>query len=411
MLLFFSKWSFLGTFAFILLLPKFLLSNYGLRPEDLLSFIILLLVPFLVVKLSRLIHPGLMVSIILYFIYITVISCLKYPEYIDKIFILIFKELSYFGYFLVTFFIVIRYPLKDISKIFLIIFIFSLPALFYMFYQFNFGIQGMYGVTFYGHSKSPASSGLISLMLCYLSYIYFVFFKNKLVLFYCIIWAVIVLFGGSKLAAVGLLSFASLSVLSELNKEKMLYGIFFLVLLFSGLLVSIKSGIGALHRLETIFSPLQTILDRGIWYKFQWIDGFHGYIFGAGVAKGHTPSDIYISETASLEYLQYLEASKIGFSLGMAMDNQFLYFLIVLGLFGSIIFFFILFFLVLSHPKKSYQRRIQMVLIFSYLAMGMGAEVFQLSISGITFWVISGFLAGYSKKTEAPNKYDLSLHV
>jgi hypothetical protein len=387
MLLFLSKWSFLGTFACILLLSKdAIYDSFGLRPEDFMSFIVLLILPFLIIKIYKLIHPGLLISILFYFIYVVTISTINHYDYLDKIIVLMLKELSYFGYFLVTFFLVIRNSKKDISKLLLFIFIFSFPPLIYIFYQFYTGVQGMYGVSFYGHTNSPASSGLLALMLTFLSYIYFVFFKNWLIILYCFICGIVVIFGGSKLAAVGLLSFAFLNAFIEVNKTKMLYGVSFLAILFVGLLVSINSGIGALHRLQTIFSPIEVIKERGIWFKTEWIDGLPGYIFGGGVGKGHILNG--------------------NFSLGMAMDNQFLYFLIVLGFFGTVIFLFVLLFLVVSHPKKSLQRKIQIVLIFTFFAMGMGAEVFQLSISGITFWVISGFLAGYSKKIEVRNKYE-----
>ena len=394
MLLRIQSWLLILTFASILLVSKeYSLQMYGFRPEDFIAFFVLIALPFLFIKMSQSIHPGLLASIVFYFSYLFVISVVNDPSYIGNIFVLFAKELSYLGYFLLVYSLVMRHKIEDIPRLFLIIFILSLPALGYIFYQIIFGSAGIYGFAFYGHLKSPASSGLIALMLTYISYIYIQLFNNKLIMIYSIVCALTVLFIGSKLAAVGLLSFMAINALFETNKVKLLYLISTMFILFVGLYVAINSGISALHRLSGLFSPIEVIKNRGIWFKFQWIDGWTGFLFGGGLAKGH------LSESNGL------------FSYGMAMDNQFLYFFVVLGLFGTMIFFAILFFLVKCHPKRSIQRRLQISLIASYFFMGMGVEVFQLSISGLTFWVVSGFLMAYTKKISYRSNSDISLNI
>ena len=195
----------------------------------------------------------------------------------------------------------------------------------------------------------------------------------------------IVFFIGSKLAAVGLLSFYFMMTILERNFNKFFSSIFVILIIGFVLNYSINSGLGSLHRLDQIFSPIDAIINRGIWFKFNWIEDIFGFIFGGGLKMGHISNDL-------------------SFSYGMAMDNQFLYFLLVLGITGSLIFFYLLILLITIHPKGSRQRKIQISLTISYFSMGMGAEVFQLSISGLIFWIISGFLLGYSNKISYGNK-------
>lgn len=383
MLISISKWLLLGTFFSILIVSKdFTNSNFGLRPEDFLSLAVILLLPLLVIKNSLLVNRKILITILIYFTYVLVISFTQNPSYILNILVLYLKELSYFGYFLIAFSLAFFGSREQISRFFKTIFFFCIPSIVYIGYQlFIGGSMGMYGVTFYGHSQSPASAGLISLTICYMSFLYSQLYKEEnWIWIFLLIFSAIVLLTGSKIATVGLFTFFIANILLEKRKKQFIVNIFLLLLAITILMFAINSGIGSLHRLQAIFSPIDVILERGIWFKINWIDGFVDAFFGSGIATGHIRSDST-------------------FSYGMAMDNQFLYFLIVLGIIGTSIFMFLLFLLVYFHPKKSIQRRIQISLIVSYFFMGMGAEVFQLSISGIIFWTMSGLLIGFSKRS------------
>ena len=150
-----------------------------------------------------------------------------------------------------------------------------------------------------------------------------------------------------------------------------------LIILLAIILISL-SGFDALHRYNGFLNPIQVIIDRGIWWKVEWIDGFFFMFSGSGLSTGHVDDNGY-------------------FSYGMSMDNMYLYNLITLGVFGSLLFYTAMFFLIKQYDKGCIQKRIQMSLFFSYMFMGLGGEVFQLSLTGLSFWIFSGFLLGSSK--------------
>jgi hypothetical protein len=388
MILKISQWLLLLTFASIFLVSKlYVNSKFGLRPEDFVGFLCILFLPILVLKTSHLIPKRILIITLLYFYYLLVISLLQGVEYTNNIFVLYFKELSYFSYFLAAFYFFYNSSEKNISRFWTFFVILSVPNVLYLYYQLITGnTLGMYGVSFYGHGNSPASSGLLGLAVFFLVYFYYNFVNNNLLIFfYLIATLIIVFFIGSKLAVIGALSFYFMMTILERNFSKFFSSIFVILIIGFVLNYSINSGLGALHRLDQVFSPFDAIINRGIWFKFQWIEGIFGFIFGGGLKMGHISSDL-------------------SFSYGMAMDNQFLYFLLVLGITGSLIFFYLLILLITSLPRGSRQRKVQISLTISYFSMGMGAEVFQLSISGLIFWIISGLLLGYSNKISYGNK-------
>ena len=388
MILKISQWLLLLTFTSIFLASKFYVnSKVGLRPEDFVGFLCILSLPIFVLKTSHLIPKRILIIALLYFFYLLVVSLLQGVEYTNNIFVLYFKELSYFSYFLVAFYFFYHSSEKSISRFLSFFIILSVPNVLYLYYQLITGNTiGMYGVSFYGHGNSPASSGLLGLAIFLLVYFYYHFVnKNLLIFFYLIAALMIVFFIGSKIAAVGLLSFYFMMTILERNFNKFFSSMFVILIIGFVLNYSINSGIGALHRLDQIFSPIDAIINRGIWFKFQWIEGIFDMIFGGGLKMGHLSYDS-------------------SFSYGMAMDNQFLYFLLVLGFIGSLIFFYLLILIIIKHPRGSRQRKIQISLTISYFSMGMGAEVFQLSLSGLMFWIISGLLLGYSSKISYGNK-------
>ena len=371
------------TFSSIVLLSKsFTTSYFGIRPEDFPSLIAIILIPFLIIKIKNSINKVLLITIFAYFIYILTVSFIQSPFYFLNILVLFFKEVSFFGYFLMIYFLVINISKKDISKMFRIIFMICVPSFIYLLYQIvSSNVMGMYGVSFIGHEESPGSSGLISLMLFYLSFMYYqILDKNKLIFIFSVLSAIFVLFSGSKIAVVSFLVFLFFNVLFATNKKNFIYGFIGLILTFILLLISIHSGLGSLHRLDGIFSPVEAILNRGIWFKFFWIESWPDLIFGSGLSIGH------VNEIT------------MEFSNTMAMDNQFLYFILVLGFLGTLIFLLTLYFLLMSYKLQSPEAKIQLSLILAYFCGGMGAELFQLSISGLTFWFASGFLLANSKK-------------
>ena len=377
-----AYWLFLLTFSSIFWVSKsFTIENFGFRPEDVPSLFAVILSPILIMNYGRRVPKLLSFSLCSYLLYVLVVSFLNTPNYIFNLIVLFIKETSYLAYFIITLIFSSEVKNKQLKKFIEVVLLTSIPIFIYAVYQLYNGSTGMYGLSVFGHEKSPASSGLIALSVFYLSFLYTQLFKvNWFSLTFVLSAAILVLVIGSKLAAIGLLTFAISYVILDLHPKNFFKGIFGVLILYLILLFSINSGIGNLYRLNQIFNPIDAVLNRGIWFKFDWFENWVDLLFGQGLSIGH------------------IDKLNNTFSYGMAMDNQLLYFTLVVGLAGTLIYLFILFLLVDSHGSKSIEKKLQISLIISFLAMGMGAEVFQLSISGIIFWIISGLLIGISVK-------------
>jgi hypothetical protein len=237
----------------------------------------------------------------------------------------------------------------------------------------------MYGISLYGHEQSPASNGLLFLFI-------FIFMMicsksvsnikiNKFVLAFS---GLLVLLTGSKIAVLGMISFVFFHFLYRSKFREKLVGIISIGLGVISIFYLAASNTGAFIRYSGFLNPIQVIKERGIWYKVEWVDGIVGNITGMGLAAGHVNSN---GE----------------FSMGMAMDNFYLYCYIVLGFFGTLFFILILWNLFRSFPQNTLEKNIFISFFVSFLGMGMGAEIFQLSISGLMFWSMSGTLLGLSK--------------
>ena len=138
-----------------------------------------------------------------------------------------------------------------------------------------------------------------------------------------------------------------------------------------------STNIGALSRYSGFLNPVATIQGRGIWWKVKWVDGIVGNITGMGLGAGH------------------INDGK--FNMTMAMDNLYLYWYVVLGFFGTILFIATLWSLYRDFPQKKMEKLFFLSILIAYLSMGMGAEIFQLSISGLLFWSMSGTLLALAK--------------
>ena len=229
MLLRLCKWLLILNFASLLLVSKsFVLSKFGIRAEDIFGFLSLLILPFILLKVGRIISQRLLVIIFIYFFYLALISLFQSFGYSLYILILYFKELSYFAFFLITFYFCYRSSAETISRFLRLILIISVPNILYIYYQLFFGTHhGMYGVTFFGHSDSPATAGLLSIMVFFISYIYSQFFKRNIwTNLHLIATIIIIFFIGSKLVVAGFFGFFALIILLERNKKKLLVSIF-----------------------------------------------------------------------------------------------------------------------------------------------------------------------------------------
>ena len=112
------------------------------------------------------------------------------------------------------------------------------------------------------------------------------------------------------------------------------------------------------------------LYNRGIWWKIEWIDGPIDAIFGAGYSVSHM--------------------SDGSFSYGMAMDNQILYYLVTGGAVGLMMYGLLCLAIVVALPSRSESGMRLRALVVSYVFMGLGGEVLQLSVFGNVFWMVIG---------------------
>jgi hypothetical protein len=376
-----SKFIVILTFFTIFCIPKALIvSLTGLRPEDFIGLIAILSLPIFFVNTYRNISSKLNISIIVYFLYLFIISSIRTPQHIPSFSVLLFKEVSYVSCFFVFYYTFYKINLKEIKPFLKKIIFLSTPAIIYGLFQIlTFNFTGMYGLSLYGHEKSPASNGLIYL---FIFLIFFIFKdiekRSKALLFLINILGLLVILTGSKLSALGLFTFLLVYYFLDEKFYRKLGAVSFIPLVLTIMYFVVNSGIGALHRYSSLLTPIALIQNRGIWFKLKWSEGFFAKIAGMGLSAGHI--DIFGD-----------------FSFGMAMDNFYLYCLIVYGLVGSIIFFLMIWSLIQNFPKKFNEKKIAISITLAFLVMGMGAEIFQLSISGILFWSLSGMLLGIAK--------------
>ena len=126
----------------------------------------------------------------------------------------------------------------------------------------------------------------------------------------------------------------------------------------------------ALTRYRGFADPLAVLVNRGIWWKIGWIQGPIDAIFGAGYSVGHLSGG--------------------AFHYGMAMDNQVLYYLVTGGVFGLVMYGLICVAIFRALPPISKGGQILRALVVSYVFMGLGGEVLQLSVFGNVFWMVAG---------------------
>ena len=139
MLLRFCHWLLVLNFASILLVSKSYTSQFGIRPEDLIGVFALLLIPFILFKIGRILPQRILITIFIYFFYLACISLFQSIGFNLYILVLYFKELSYFAFFLITFYFCYQSSAETISRFFRFILILSTPNILYIYYQLFFG--------------------------------------------------------------------------------------------------------------------------------------------------------------------------------------------------------------------------------------------------------------------------------
>ena len=368
------------TFISMFWLPK---SNFvsltGLRPEDIVGFFCVIFLPVYFANTYRKISSKFILSLLLYFLYILSISLIRSFEYAPYILVLYIKELSYLSTFFIFFYTFNKINLEKIKNFSFLLLAIIVPPIIYGLYQIiTFNFTGMYGLALYGHEQSPASNGLLFLFIfIFLNIASRSIIQSQIKPIYIFISGVIVLLTGSKISVLGMLAFLLSSFLLNSKFKEKLFGVFSLSLGLFFIFYLMSTNIGSLSRYSGFLNPVATIQGRGIWWKVKWVDGIVGNITGMGLGAGH------------------INDGK--FNMTMAMDNLYLYWYVVLGFFGTILFIATLWNLYRAFPQKKMEKLFFLSILIAYLGMGMGAEIFQLSISGLLFWSMSGTLLALAK--------------
>jgi len=264
-----------------------------------------------------------------------------------------------------------------------------IPNMLYGIYQIFNGSLGLYGISPFGHETSPASSGMLYFFGFIFYYIYIRLYGGGLFKlgFMAILFSLVVL-SGSKLSVLGLVIFCFFEFIFNFKKIKI--GILLLGLVFiffiSGLtlFLSYDPNWSSLLRYQGFLTPLEVIENRGIWFRFEWINDWRYMLFGNGLSIGH------VSESGEFTY-------------GMRMDNLILYFLVVVGAIGTSIF--IVMILEMFKNIPSYSKKVFLSVISSFFFMGLGVEIFQTSISGSLFWGVFGLLSALNTSFDKDKEF------
>lgn len=229
-----------------------------------------------------------------------------------------------------------------------------IPGLVYIAYQLvTLEPRGFYGVAPLGHEQSPVSAGIWGLAAVMLG-------ARLECAWLAEAGVVVTLFSGSKIAVLGLAVF----LVIWMGLSRWIFGLIAAVVVL-GILWHVDPVWGGLGRYVGFLHPWQVIASRGIWDKFDWLRTPWQWVVGTGYIPPHLRRD------GSLSF-------------GMAMDNQALYYLITGGFIGCLLAALLL----LAIVKRA--DRIMLATVGSFIAMGLGAEVMQLSLSGNLFWLMVG---------------------
>lgn len=243
----------------------------------------------------------------------------------------------------------------------------------------------LYGRSPHGYEDAPLASGFYYI-LCQLI-IYYIFVNRKILnwkfinivtIIINIIILTLIINTGSKasiIMSVGIL----VAILYGLYFIRLGYNIIiyilagslilpFLIVMMLGDSFYIVSA--AINRLFAFNYPLDVIIGRGNWYKIGWLDGMNS-LLGGGYLLGHVNENLKV--TFAMHY-----------------DNQILFNYLTGGIIGLILFFeFNVYIFRCVNKTKEYQN---LVVIAFFSLAGIGAELWNLSLSSFTIFLFLGII-------------------
>jgi hypothetical protein len=392
----------------LLALPKDLWETSGLRPEDITGAALIGLSIVLAATTTVVVPRGPVPLVVAgYFVYFFAVAIARdaafgYPQ----AFVFWFKELSYlcFGY-------LVWRAYRDAPWQFVqLALLLSALNLVLGLQQLVAGPRGLYGVAPFGHEQSPASAGM--LYLCY-AWLLFVACRlkpeSKVYPAGLAVCGLLIIAAGSKIALLGGAAFFCWYLAQKSWRERSRTALVALaafiaigvagVALATVLGYETESAWPGLGRYAGLLNPVAVMVERGIWWKIQWIDSWLSGVVGAGYAPSHL-----------------IEGEFSGY--GMAMDNQVLFYLVTGGAVGIVLYGLLFTVIYRSLPPSTTPGMMTRSLVVAYLVMGLGGEVLQLSVSGNLFWMMLAVCfaldwsrAGLSDAGVRRERHAVAMHV
>jgi hypothetical protein len=327
----------------------------------------------------------------IYLIYVTSINILYNLYGIQNtIFVfLIGKEVEY----LILFIIVLLAVIKDYEFVRKILYIFIFINIMYGCYQLSIGSLSYYGIGSIPH-RMPSNSGSLYFMCSIILY-YFQTVENKRLLIVgmltCFLLTIATI---SRTNILGITIFYLLTTTAHFFykkkiKTKKLLQILLGMIGAIGLVVLIISGVfkvessiltSILRRFSKLGYNIQTRQVNIMQYSYI-LESPWALVLGAG--KG-------IIETI------------MGNNILAAIDNQYVRAAFEIGVVGIILWTFMMYTVIKISVQKP-EKMMSFCLIITFVFMGLGYEVFQVTSTAMLFWIFNGLVLGNSFRKEIIN--------
>ena len=365
---------FLMIMTILILQRKWVLSNLGLRPEDISSILGFLYTSYYFFK-KKILLDGIIYRWFLINLLGWLSGLLTFNPLLSDLSITLF-----FIKFLLPliFYIIIRdnvinngFEIKSYKLIIILVIIYEYIRIIFI------NENAYYGFSPKGYEDSPLSSGFYYIFI-QIILIYITKKNNSVNIIFQLLIFILVIFTGSKLSIL-LSAFLLVSNFIKTDSSTKIGNIFiyslFIILLLPYIMLIINFDKilildSFVTRLQAFNYPFEVIIGRGNWHKLDWVSGPKS-IIGGGFLLGH------ISENLNITF-------------GMHYDNELIFRYVTSGFLGLFFFFEFIFFI---YKKIIEQENFKMLIVFLGFGVAfMGGEILNLSLSSCVFFIFLGIL-------------------
>lgn len=262
-------------------------------------------------------------------------------------------------------------------------------------------------VAYYGigsiNSDAPSQSGMIYLGCVMLSYFLYLDSKKRKYIFYIILTFLLVLLTVSRTAILGVIIFmitlGLLKVLSNIRSKSRLS-------LKSIIIITLITMISFLAIIILIYSDGVEYSNNYIFTIFNRFNAFNSSLSNRlrrlelfTLDKGNDIFKLLIGYGKGTPELILNRK-------GLAVDSQYFRLYLEMGIIGTLLWTSILFKTVMNVSKNQnpYYKRFSIAFTVSFLAMGFGFEIFQVTKAGSLFWLVQGLIIAASESNNANNE-------